>query len=99
MKVLAVCGLGIGSSVILKISVGKILDDIGVKNYSIDVADIGTAKSIPFDMAVTNVELADVLKKGIPLEKHLRVVTVNNFVDKDEMKSKISACLKEIGEI
>lgn len=99
MKVLAVCGLGIGSSVLLRISIGKILDELGVKGYSIDVADIGTAKSIPFDMAVTNAELADVLKKGIQPEKHFRIVPINNFVSKDEMKSKITACLKEIGEI
>ena len=45
MKVLAVCGLGIGSSIILKINVGKVLDELGVKDYSLDVADIGSAQS------------------------------------------------------
>lgn len=54
MKVLAVCGLGIGSSIILKINVGKILDELGVKDYQLDVADIGSAQSIRFDMAVTD---------------------------------------------
>ena len=99
MRVLAVCGLGIGSSIILKINVGKILDELGVKNYSLEVADIGTAKSFPFDMAVTNVELADVLRKGIRPEKHNRVVAISNFVSKEEMKTKITACLKELGAI
>ena len=99
MKVLAVCGLGIGSSIMLKINVGKILNELGVKNYTLDVADIGTAKSIPFDMVVTSVELADVLKKGTKPERHFRILPITNFVSKDEMKSKVIACLKEIGEI
>lgn len=99
MNVLTVCGLGIGSSVILRVSVSKVLDELGLKDYTLNVADIGTAKSIPFDMAVTSVELADVLKQGTSPDKHSRIVPINNFVDKDEMKSKIMAWLKEIGEI
>ena len=34
MNVLTVCGLGIGSSVILKVTVGKILDELGVTDYT-----------------------------------------------------------------
>jgi PTS system ascorbate-specific IIB component len=99
MNVLAVCGLGIGSSVMLKINVGKILDELGVKDYLLNVADIGTAKSIPFDMVVTSVELADVLKQGVPPEKHFRILSINNFISKDEMRVKVADCLKQMGTI
>jgi PTS system ascorbate-specific IIB component len=99
MNVLAVCGLGIGSSVMLKINVGKILDELGVKGYQLNVADIGTAKSVPFDMVVTSVELADVLKQGTPSEKHFRILPINNFISKDEMRGKVADCLKQMGTI
>ncbi|MDR1902620.1 MAG: PTS sugar transporter subunit IIB [Treponema sp.] len=99
MNILAVCGLGIGSSIMLKINVGKVLDELGVRGYQLNVADIGTAKSIPFDMVVTSVELADVLKKGTPPEKHFRILSINNFISKDEMRTKVSECLKQLGEI
>jgi PTS system ascorbate-specific IIB component len=99
MNVLAVCGLGIGSSVMLKINVGKILDELGVKGYQLNVADIGTAKSIPFDMVVTSVELADVLKKGTSPEKHFRILPINNFISKDEMRIKVADCLKQMSAI
>lgn len=96
MKVLAVCGLGIGSSVILKINMGKILNEFGVKDYSLDVADIGTAKSTPFDIAITSVELADILKKSVSKEEQFRVIAITNFVDKDEMKEKVKDCLEKL---
>ena len=97
MKVLAVCGLGIGSSIILKINVGKVLDELGVKDYSLDVADIGSAQSIHFDMAVTSVELAGVLSKNMKEEDKFRVLAISNFVDKNEMKEKVKTCLERLG--
>lgn len=99
MKVLAVCGLGIGSSIVLKINVGKVLDELGVEGYSLDVADIGSAQSIHFDMAVTSVELADVLSKKMPDEEKFRIIAISNFVNKDEMRDKVRACLERLGEL
>ncbi len=98
MKVLAVCGLGIGSSMILKINISKMLDELGVEDYSVDVADIGTAKSIPFDLAITSIELADVLRKGTKPERHFRIIPVVNFVNKQEMREKVSAFLEQLEE-
>lgn len=97
VKVLAVCGLGIGSSIILKINVGKILDELGVKGYQLDVADIGSAQSVYFDMAVTSVELAEVLSKNMKETEKFRVLAINNFVDKNEMREKARACLERLG--
>ena len=97
MKVLAVCGLGIGSSMILKINIGKVLSELGIDDYQLDVADIGSAQSIRFDMAVTSVELADVLKKSMDEKERYRVLAINSFVDKGEMKEKAKECLEKLG--
>ena len=98
LKIYTVCGLGIGSSIVLKISVGKILDQLGLEDYSLDVADVGTAQSINYDMAITNIELSQVLMGSLPEDQKYKVVPVVNFIDKEEMKSKISACLDTMRE-
>lgn len=98
MNVLAVCGLGIGSSIMLKINVEKILNELGIDDYQLNVADIGTARSMPFDMVVTSTELADVLKEGTPQERHFRILPISNFVDKDEMREKVKNCIEQIAK-
>ena len=82
---------------VLKINVGKVLDELGVKDYSLDVADIGSAQSIRFDVAVTSVELAGVLSKNMKDEDKFRVLAISNFVDKNEMKEKVKTCLEQLG--
>ena len=73
------------------------LDELGVKDYSLDVADIGSAQSIHFDLAVTSVELAGILSKNMKDEDKFRVLAISNFVDKNEMKEKVKACLEQLG--
>lgn len=99
MKILCVCGLGIGSSVFLRVSVGHVLDELGLKDYSLEVADIGSAQSAYFDMAVTSVELADNLGSKLPESEKWRVVPIFNFIDKEELRTKCEECLKRLGAI
>ena len=68
-----------------------------MKDYSLDVADIGSAQSIRFDVAVTSVELAGVLSKNMKDEDKFRVLAISNFVDKNEMKEKVKTCLEQLG--
>jgi PTS system ascorbate-specific IIB component len=93
IKVLAVCGLGIGSSIVLKINATKVFQSLGV-DFNLEVADIGTAKSIPFDVAITSNELAETLKNGVSQDRKEGVIPINNFVDLDEMKAKVEEFLK-----
>ena len=99
MKILCVCGLGIGSSVFLRVSVGHVLDDLGLKDYSLEVADIGSAQLANFDMAVTSVELAENLGSKLPEDQKWRIVPIFNFIDKDELRTKCKETLEKLGAI
>lgn len=89
MNVLTVCGLGMGTSLILKMNVESILKDNNI-NAKVEHLDVSTAKSTAADLIVTSNELV------ANLEGHkATIVVIKNFFDKDE----ISNALKEKGII
>jgi ascorbate PTS system EIIB component len=93
MKLLAVCGMGIGTSIILKMNAEKALERLGVDG-EVEVADIGSARgaAATADVVLTSGELAEELG-----EVRADVVVVDNFVDVDEIAGKLSAALRARG--
>lgn len=88
LKVLAVCGMGFGSSMILKMTMESVLKELGIK-ADIVIADIGTAKSECADLIVTSHEFGNLLRdRGIP------IVEMKNYVDRNEMRTKLEPILK-----
>lgn len=87
MKILTVCGLGMGSSLILKMNVETVLKQHGVQ-ASVEHMDVSSAASASADVVITNAELVDNLQ-------HLScpVVVVNNYIDNAE----ISRALEQAG--
>ena len=79
MKILTVCGLGMGSSLILKMNVEAVLKQHGIQ-ASVEHMDVSSAASANADVVITNAELVDNLK-------HLScpVVVVNNYIDAGEI--------------
>ncbi|MDA8372118.1 MAG: PTS sugar transporter subunit IIB [Nocardiopsaceae bacterium] len=85
MKILAVCGMGIGTSVILKSNAERAAQDLGL-DADVEVADIGTARgaAATADVVLTSSELASELGDvGVP------VVVIDNFVDGAEIRDKL----------
>lgn len=81
MKVLAVCGMGIGTSIILKMNIEKAAAKLGI-DADVEVADIGTARGAAStaDLVLTSTELAEELQ-GVKAT----IVVVNNFTNLDEI--------------
>ncbi|AHG19644.1 PTS ascorbate transporter subunit IIB [Chania multitudinisentens RB-25] len=79
MKILTVCGLGMGSSLILKMNVESVLKQQGIQ-ASVEHMDVSSAASANADLVITNAELVDNLR-------HLScpVVIVNNYIDSKEI--------------
>ncbi|MFC0226958.1 PTS sugar transporter subunit IIB [Serratia aquatilis] len=79
MKILTVCGLGMGSSLILKMNVESVLKQFGIQ-ASVEHMDVSSAASANADLVITNAELVDNLR-------HLAcpVVIVNNYIDNQEI--------------
>ena len=86
MKIIAVCGMGIGTSILLKMNTEKALDQVGMSG-DVDAADISAAKGAASsaDLVLTSAELAEELE-GLPIP----VRVVNNFMDVDEIAAAIS---------
>lgn len=89
MKVLAVCGMGIGTSVLLKIQIDKVLKELDI-DADIELSDISTARGLAMsaDLIVAASELADRIG-----EVNAPIVPVKNFMDLKALKEGISAAL------
>lgn len=89
MRILAVCGMGLGSGLILRMQAEKALKKLGVE-ADLEVADIGSARAMAMnaDLIVTSNELAEQLG-----EVASTIVTIDNFIDLEEMTTKLQAAL------
>jgi PTS system ascorbate-specific IIB component len=88
MRILCVCGMGLGSSLLLKMQVESALRELNTRVDSVDIADIATAKGTPAELVVTSPQFADMLS-GMDTP----VVTINNYMDKNEIRQKVAAAL------
>ncbi len=89
MKIIAVCGMGIGTSVLLKINAEKVLKMIGV-DATVEAADMATARSAAFDaqIVLTTPELVESLR-GL----HAEIIAIDHFFDLEELRTKLSKAL------
>lgn len=88
MKILTVCGMGSGSSLILKMNVDQIMEEEGI-SAEVDAVDLGSVGGYSADMIISTQELASKLE-----DFEAKKVFVNNVVDKDAIKVKVMEALK-----
>lgn len=90
MKIVAVCGMGIGTSVLLKMNAEKVLSDLGV-DADIEAADMGVARGAAqtADIVLTSEELASEIG-DVPAQ----VIVINNFFDLDEITEKLTVAVR-----
>jgi ascorbate PTS system EIIB component len=81
MKILCVCGLGQGTSLILRMNVESVLRDLGI-SADVEHTDVSSASSLSPDYIVTNNELAQTLAGT-----NAKIIIVNNYFDVNEIKS------------
>lgn len=91
-KILAVCGMGVGTSMLLKMQVEKALKALGLE-ATVDLADISTAKgqAAYVDLVITSNELAERIGKI-----KTPIITVSNFMDVNAIKEGVEAALKDL---
>jgi PTS system ascorbate-specific IIB component len=92
MKVLAVCGFGCGSSLLLKMSIDKVCAKLGIKCES-DISDISSAKGAQCDAIFTSAELANNLSNG-----NIPIYSVNKYMDLNEVENVFQKFLKDFVE-
>ncbi|MBM7702389.1 PTS sugar transporter subunit IIB [Metabacillus iocasae] len=89
MKILTVCGSGLGSSFMLEMNINSILAELGVTNVEVNHSDVSSATS---DMADLFIVAKDIAESVEPLGD---VLVLNSIIDMDELREKLTADLTQ----
>lgn len=85
LKVLSVCGMGFGTSLMMFMTIQEIAKDYEV-NVTGEACDLGSYKGKPCDVIVASSEIAEqITTDAIP------VVGIKNLLDKREIEEKMKA--------
>jgi len=89
MKIVTICGAGIGSSGILKVNAERVLRKLGL-DATVVAADIGSVREVAADAQVilTSAEFVDAIGKTFA-----DVIIIENFFDTTELSAKLEAAL------
>ena len=89
MKIMTVCGFGVGTSLLLKMTVDSILEEEGI-NGEVEAIDMTSACGNSADLILTSKEIG----KEIEGQVSGKLVYISNFMDKEEVKEKILKAIR-----
>ncbi|MDO5696182.1 MAG: PTS sugar transporter subunit IIB [Eubacteriales bacterium] len=87
MKIIAVCGHGLGSSFMLEMNIKKALAAIGVE-AEVEHSDLGSVRAEDADYFVMGHDIAG--SAPVPAEK---VIALKSIIDKAELEEKLRETL------
>ena len=89
MKIVAICGAGIGSSAILKVNTERVLRRLGLE-AEVVAADSATVVAVADDAQIilTSAEFVPAIGKT-----YAEVIIVENYFDTSELETKLRAAL------
>lgn len=90
MKILAVCGFGVGSSMILKMSLEKAMRTLGVQG-EVDNTDLATVRGVACDAIFTSAQLAKELQSSVKVP----VIPIQKYMDVAEVTLQLQSFLKD----
>ncbi|MET3769646.1 PTS system ascorbate-specific IIB component [Marisediminicola sp. UYEF4] len=89
MKIVAICGAGIGSSSILKVNTERVLANLGLE-AEVTAADITSVRTVAADAQVilTSAEFVEAIGKTFA-----DVIVIENYFDLQELTEKLEKSL------
>ena len=89
LKILAVCGMGVGTSMLLKMQVDKAIKALNL-SADVELADISTAMGLAVnaDLIITSNELAERIG-----DVKAPIISVSNFMDLEGITKGVRAAL------
>ncbi|MBS2772924.1 PTS sugar transporter subunit IIB [Anoxybacillus rupiensis] len=93
MKILAICGSGLGSSFMLEMNIQQVLRELGVDHIEVEHCDLSSATS---DMADLFVMAKDIAEGANHLGDR---IILDSIIDQEEMKNKLKQKLEELGKL
>jgi ascorbate PTS system EIIB component len=91
MKILAVCGMGMGSSMMLKINLMAALKELGVTDTVVEHCDLNSLKGAKPNLIVAARDLAPAC------QGHGPVISLSSVMNKAEIKEKLASFLRSDG--
>lgn len=95
MKIMVVCGHGLGTSLMMEMSIKGIVKELEV-NATVDHIDLGSAKGTDCDIFIGTNDITEQLES---LDVEQKIVSLDNMVDKVAMKERLSLALNELGAL
>jgi|SRR5690348_12437910 PTS system ascorbate-specific IIB component len=91
LEVVTVCGVGMGTSLIMRMTAEEVLKELGVRAH-VQAMDTASARGMHADMLIGQAMHTEEFQGRFPA-----VVTVENFIDKTEMREKLLVGLEAAG--
>lgn len=98
LRILFVCGAGLGSSFAAQMSTEDVLTKLGVA-AKLDHTDISSAVSMKADLIITAENFRSQFEKYGIDESQTTIMYLRNIVSKEEIEEKITPILTEKGRI
>ena len=93
MKLVCICGSGLGSSFLLEMNVKDTLKALGVEGVEVEHSDLDSCTSDMADVFVVAVDIAD------EVHRLGEVVIINNIIDKKELHEKLKELMIKHGKL
>lgn len=91
IKIMAVCGFGVGSSLLLKMKIDDVLKKNGIK-AEVFTSDVATATSTNCDIIFTSKEMYSQINGKV----NVPIIKIDNFMNKAEIEEKGLEPIKEL---
>ncbi|WP_330984581.1 MULTISPECIES: PTS sugar transporter subunit IIB [Enterobacterales] len=85
MKIMAICGSGLGSSFMVEMNIKKVLKKLNIE-AEVEHSDLSSATSDAADVFVMAKDIAE--SASVPDHQ---LVVINNIIDINELENKLSA--------
>ncbi|MCG8485780.1 MAG: PTS sugar transporter subunit IIB [Clostridia bacterium] len=91
MKIVTVCGMGFGTSLMLKMTIEDILKQNNISDAQVDAWDLGSVKGRTADLFVASEDM-----KSNFTDIEGKIIFINNLTDEKEIKEKVLEAVKNI---
>lgn len=92
MKIIAVCGMGMGSALLIRMNIEKVAKKLGL-DATVSTVDIGTARGagMDADIIIASSHLVDRLG-----EVKAKIVALKNIMSEEELTEKLSQAIADM---
>ena len=91
LRILTVCGVGMGSSLMLRMNVEEVLKRMDV-TAKVEATDVSSARSMAADVIIGQGMHTDEFAGRAPV-----VIAITNFMDKDTLRQQLTEAFEEQG--